>query len=161
LQEEEKTKSATALLFPKEFPDIEPGFQVKNLLSNAIPAKDFKINTTKNINKGLAAALQSEEEQTKLQTTISNNPNLNSKLTTKIPGKRNPSIIVYNLLNSTSEEDLFTVSTQLKIRFKFSGRTKSTSNWVLETPAVEFHTLTHKKQSIYHGRHANSKSFTI
>ncbi|GBN42370.1 hypothetical protein AVEN_85778-1 [Araneus ventricosus] len=47
LQEEEKTKSATALLFPKDFPVIEPGFQVKNLLSNAIPAKDFKINTTK------------------------------------------------------------------------------------------------------------------
>ncbi|GBO01015.1 hypothetical protein AVEN_151531-1 [Araneus ventricosus] len=84
----------------------------------------------------------------KLRETILSNDILKKNISLRLPGKRYPSLIIYDLTNDTTNEDVQIAlkaysnwGEDLRLRFKMRGRKEETSHWVLEAPCEAFFNL--------------------
>ncbi|KAF8786034.1 hypothetical protein HNY73_011510 [Argiope bruennichi] len=116
------------------------------LLQQAItvPKKDYN-------SKGEVSCKEKEFDQ--LKRTIESNDSLKKNITVRLPGKRLPSLIIYDLPNDTTNKDVQTalkaytnMQEDMRLRFKMKGRREGTSHWVLETPGEVLHTLKQLKK---------------
>ncbi|GBN96433.1 hypothetical protein AVEN_63122-1 [Araneus ventricosus] len=79
---------------------------------------------------------------------IQKSDTLKDKITSRLPAKRHPSIIIYDIPNDTTDEEIQAslkantgIEKDLKLRFKLRGRKQETSHWIMEAPAEEFHKI--------------------
>ncbi|GBM63096.1 hypothetical protein AVEN_68548-2-1, partial [Araneus ventricosus] len=86
----------------------------------------------------LVAVCDKEEDIYKLVTAITDKEDLAAKIETKAPGKQHPSLIVYDIQNSTTEKelqhaivDLLAMPNPLKLRFKLRGKEQ---DWIVDAP---------------------------
>ncbi|GBN56824.1 hypothetical protein AVEN_39281-1 [Araneus ventricosus] len=108
-----------------------------------------KFNSSENYNKGrIAISLQSSSDIKNFQSKPEENINLKSSITTKLPTKRSPSLILYNIPISTKEEEIqeslmaqLNLTSPLNLRFKFRGNSTETTNWVFEASASTLNTI--------------------
>ncbi|GBL80800.1 hypothetical protein AVEN_26235-1 [Araneus ventricosus] len=144
------SKKPALLLHPVHDSSIE----IPVILSEAIPSSNYNIHNIRPISKsGFVITLNSEDNKIKLNTAILKMPDISSKVTIKNPGKRHPSIFLYNVPSNISDEEIQlhlqafqTNQGPLKIRFQFKGCLINTRNLVSETPAAKFYKLkAHKK----------------
>ncbi|KAF8765175.1 hypothetical protein HNY73_023163 [Argiope bruennichi] len=139
---------ATILLYPKEG---KPNTNVEDLLKKELQQSEttVKVKSVRRIQKGgLAITCQREEDLQKLTETLKKKETITENITTKRPGMRHPSIIIYNIPNNVPMEDIqkaILAQTEnpedLKLRFKMRGRTEDTSHLILEAPSETFHRL--------------------
>ncbi|GBM92364.1 hypothetical protein AVEN_9204-1 [Araneus ventricosus] len=73
---------------------------------------------------------------------------LKTKILIKTPKRRHPSIIIYNVQVDVPESEIqeifknhMHIDAELKLRFKFRGKSPNHQNWIFETPAAEFSSL--------------------
>ncbi|GBL99275.1 hypothetical protein AVEN_177310-1 [Araneus ventricosus] len=121
-------KSPTLLLYPMKSAEKE---EVLEILKREIAWPSTKIKDVQKIkNKGVAMQLGRDQDVEELIQTINSKETLKSIIETKKPGKRHPSIIIYNLRDETTEDEVqealainAAIKERLNIRFKLSGRT--------------------------------------
>ncbi|GBN84931.1 hypothetical protein AVEN_265767-1 [Araneus ventricosus] len=131
------------------YPTSNSNLTLPDLLSETITSKDFNPVEIKLIRgNGLAVTLQSQEDIVKLTSKIEANSILNSAITPKFPGKRNPSIIIYNIPSTINEEAIqealksqFHLYNTLNARYNFKGSSPNTTNWVFEASATILNTI--------------------
>ncbi|GBN75171.1 hypothetical protein AVEN_206882-1, partial [Araneus ventricosus] len=139
-------KTPTLLLYPMKSAEKE---EVLEILKREIARPSTKIKDVQKIkNKGEAVQLERDQDVEELIQTINSKETLKSTIETKKPGKRHPSIIIYNLPDETTEDEVqealatnADIKERLNIRFKLSGRQPGTAHWILETPSESFHKL--------------------
>ncbi|GBM80700.1 hypothetical protein AVEN_137221-1 [Araneus ventricosus] len=139
-------KPTTLLLYPMKSAEKE---EVLEILKREIARPSTKIKYVQKIkNKGVAVRLERDQEVEELIQTINSKETLKSTIETKKPGKRHPSIIIYNLPDETIEDEVqealainADIKERLNIRFKLSGRQPGTAHWILETPSESFYKL--------------------
>ncbi|GBO12314.1 hypothetical protein AVEN_188917-1 [Araneus ventricosus] len=148
-QSQKNQKPPALLIYPTE----EDTESVRNLLLKELPNPPSLTATRSIKNNGLAIVLQNTQQREDLIKSISDNPALNTKVTSKLPGKRHPSLILYNVPRNLPEEDIqktlqdaTSTDKAFKIRFKFKGREDNSDNWIIETPAPLFHLLKRKRK---------------
>lgn len=133
-----KRKAPAILLYPKE--TGEGTTAVDEILSKELSNPNITIKNIKKVqNKGIVVICDKEEDISKLVTSINNTKALANRIETKTPKKRLPSLILYDVPNSTPDEQLhqalaaqLDLSVPLRLRFKLRGRDKDASHWVLE-----------------------------
>ncbi|GBO01274.1 hypothetical protein AVEN_22290-1 [Araneus ventricosus] len=129
-----KKRSPAILLNPKG--TAENKTPVEEILKKELSKPGSNIQNIKKVqNKGLVVFCDKEEDIFNLVTSITDKEALAAKIETKAPSKRHPSLIVYDIPNSTTEEELqqaivdrLALPNSLKLR----GKEKDTSHWVLE-----------------------------
>ncbi|GBM32722.1 Putative phosphoenolpyruvate synthase [Araneus ventricosus] len=139
-------KPPTLLLYPMKSAEKE---EVLEILKREIARPSTKIKDVQKIkNKGVAVQLERDQDVEELIQAINSKETLKSTIETKKPGKRHPSIIIYNLPDETTEDEVqealainADIKERLNIRFKLSGRQRGTAHWILETPSESFHKL--------------------
>ncbi|GBO42403.1 hypothetical protein AVEN_39499-1, partial [Araneus ventricosus] len=139
-------KPPTLLLYPMKSAGKE---EVLEILKREIARPSTKIKDVQKIkNKGVAVQLERDQDVEELIQAINSKETLKSTIETKKPGKRHPSIIIYNLPDETTEDEVqealainADIKERLNIRFKLSGRQPGTAHWILETPSESFHKL--------------------
>ncbi|GBN22340.1 hypothetical protein AVEN_43074-1 [Araneus ventricosus] len=127
----------------------EEGTDLPGLLSSGLPKSSAKIVNIKNIkSEGMAISLASNEDSEIFRAEIANSETLKSKISFKTTKKRHPSVIIYNVHVNVPEmeiqeilRDQKLIETELKLRFKFKGKSPEHQNWVFATPAQEFSSL--------------------
>ncbi|KAF8784353.1 hypothetical protein HNY73_010041 [Argiope bruennichi] len=129
----------------------KPNTNVEDLLKKELQQTEttVKVKSVRRIQKGgLAITCQREEDLQKLTETLKEKETITENITTKRPGMRHPSIIIYNIPNNVPMEDIqkaIRAQTEnpedLKLRFKMRGRTEDTSHLILEAPSETFHRL--------------------
>ncbi|KAF8784070.1 hypothetical protein HNY73_011700 [Argiope bruennichi] len=139
---------ATILLYPKEG---KPNTNVEDLLKKELQQTEttVKVKSVRRIQKGgLAITCQREEDLQKLTETLKEKETITENITTKRPGMRHPSIIIYNIPNNVPMEDIqkaIRAQTEnpedLKLRFKMRGQKRRHSPLILEAPSETFHRL--------------------
>ncbi|GBN72453.1 hypothetical protein AVEN_273396-1 [Araneus ventricosus] len=142
----ENTRRHTLLLYPA----IETSQDLPTLLNETLPASEFKIKGLQSISKnGIAVSFNTEEDKSSFNNIIQLNESIASKILTKQPGVRHPSIIIKNVPTSIQLEEIQSTiqsyskdSGLLKARFQFPGSKPDTTNWVLESPATVLKELT-------------------
>ncbi|KAF8791598.1 putative 115 kDa protein in type-1 like protein [Argiope bruennichi] len=147
-----RKKKPTMLLYPTEENDKTIESILREELKEDGP--NFKIRVVRKLqNKGLAIVCDKEQEFDQLKRTIESNDSLKKNITVRLPGKRLPSLIIYDLPNDTTNKDVQTalkaytnMQEDLRLRFKMKGRREGTSHWVLETPGEVLHTLKQLKK---------------
>ncbi|GBO32463.1 hypothetical protein AVEN_57582-1 [Araneus ventricosus] len=136
----------TLLLYPMKSVEKE---EVLEIRKREIARPSTKIKYVQKIkNKGVAVQLERDQDVEELIQTINSKETLKSTIETKKPGKRHPSIIIYNLPDETIEDEVqetlainADIKERLNIRFELSGRQPGTAHWILETPNESFHKL--------------------
>ncbi|GBO16703.1 hypothetical protein AVEN_209461-1 [Araneus ventricosus] len=121
---------------------LENETPVEEILKKELSKLDFNIKNIKKVqNAGLVVVCDKEEDISKLVSSITDKEDLAAKIETKGPGKRHPSLIVYDIPNSILEEELhqaivnrLALPNPLKLRFKLRRKEQDTSHWVLEAP---------------------------
>ncbi|GBM26036.1 hypothetical protein AVEN_62003-1 [Araneus ventricosus] len=140
-----KGKKTTLLLYPMKSTEKE----VLEILKREIARSSTKIKDVQKIkSKGVGVHLERDQDVEELIQTINNKETLKSTIETKKPGKRHPGIIIYNLPDETTEDEVqealavnADIKERLNIRFKLSCWQPGTAHWVLETPSKSFHKL--------------------
>ncbi|GBM29365.1 hypothetical protein AVEN_17856-1 [Araneus ventricosus] len=146
----ENSRRHTLLLYPA----IETSQDLPTLLNETLPASEFKIKGLHSISKnGIAVSFNSEEDKSSFNNIIQHNESIASKILTKQPGVRHPSIIIKNVPTSIQLEEIQSTiqsytkdSGLLRARFQFPGSKPDTTNWVLESPATVLKELIHIKK---------------
>ncbi|GBO17779.1 hypothetical protein AVEN_59182-1, partial [Araneus ventricosus] len=146
----ENSQRHTLLLYPA----IETSQDLPTLLNETLPASEFKIKGLHSISKnGIAVSFNSEEDKSSFNNIIQHNESIASKILTKQPGVRHPSIIIKNVPTSIQLEEIQSTiqsytkdSGLLRARFQFPGSKPDTTNWVLESPARVLKELIHIKK---------------
>ncbi|GBM87242.1 Dynein heavy chain 12, axonemal [Araneus ventricosus] len=146
----EYSQRHTLLLYPA----IETSQDLPTLLNETLPASEFKIKGLHSISKnGIAVSFNSEEDKSSFNNIIQHNERIASKILTKQPGVRHPSIIIKNVPTSIQLEEIQSTiqsytkdSGLLRARFQFPGSKLDTNNWVLESPATVLKELIHIKK---------------
>ncbi|GBN82536.1 hypothetical protein AVEN_248605-1 [Araneus ventricosus] len=136
----ENSQRHTLLLYPA----LETSQDLPTLLNETLPASKFKIKGLHSISKnGIAVSFNSEEEKSSFNNIIQHSESFASKILTKQPGVRHPSIIIKNVPTSIQLEEIQSTiqsyskdSGLLRARFQFPGSKPETTNWVLESPAT-------------------------
>ncbi|GBN23450.1 hypothetical protein AVEN_273295-1 [Araneus ventricosus] len=131
--------NSTILLYPAS----DSNLSLPELLNETIPSNDINPVNIKSIRgNGLAVTLHTENEVDKLKLIIEENVTLKSAITSKIPSKRNPSIILYNLPSFLNEDEIpqalkfqHNLDFPLNPSFNFRGSSSNLRNWVFEAPA--------------------------
>ncbi|KAF8789555.1 hypothetical protein HNY73_007486 [Argiope bruennichi] len=129
--------TATILIYPKE---EKPNANVEDLLKKELQQSEttVKIKSDRRFQKGrLAITCKWEEDLQKLTETLKEA--ISENITTKRPGIRHPSIIIYNVPNNIPMEYVqraIRAHTEnpddLKLHFKMRGRTEDISHLILE-----------------------------
>ncbi|GBN91642.1 hypothetical protein AVEN_90173-1 [Araneus ventricosus] len=142
-----KRKKPTLLLYPSEETDKE----IEEILTEElkVDSANFRFKNVRKIqNKGLAIVWDKHQQLEKLRETILSNNILKKNISLRLPGKRYPSLIIYDLPNDTTNEDVQIAlkaysnwGEDLRLRFKMRGRKEGTSHWVLEAPREAFFNL--------------------
>ncbi|GBM87226.1 hypothetical protein AVEN_236750-1 [Araneus ventricosus] len=136
---------STILLYPAPNSNLI----LPDLLSETITSKDFNLVDIKLIRgNGLAVTLQSQKDIVKLTSKIEENSILNSAITPKFPGKRNPSIpstIKEEAIQEALKSQLH-LANPLNPRFNFKGSSPNSTNWVFEAPATILNTILQSKK---------------
>ncbi|KAF8786940.1 hypothetical protein HNY73_008586 [Argiope bruennichi] len=149
-------ENSTVLIYPKE---EKPNTNVQDLLKKELQQSEttVKIKSVRRIQKGgLAITCKREEGLQKFTETLKEKEAITENTTTKRPGMRHPSIIIYNVPNNIQMEDVqkaIRAHTEnpehLKLRFKMRGRTKDTSHLILEAPSEAFHLKNLRRIAVY------------
>ncbi|GBM54919.1 hypothetical protein AVEN_77827-1 [Araneus ventricosus] len=137
------------------YPTTNSSSNLSELLNEALPPGDFNPTNIKPIRgNGLAISFQTPSHIKKFQSKLEENNNLKPSITTKLPTKRSPRFIIYNVQNSTKEAEIqealkaqLNLSNPLNLRFKFKGHSTETTNWVYEASATTLNTI-HQVQKI-------------
>ncbi|GBM28874.1 hypothetical protein AVEN_43587-1 [Araneus ventricosus] len=135
----EVLENSTILLYSV----YETSINIPDLLNEEFPSTNIIPVNIKSIRGNcLTITLNSEAANQKPQSDIEENNNLNSVTSTKKPGKRHPSLILYSIPSTIYEEVIQEVfkaqlhlASPLKSKFHFAGNSPNTRNWVFETPA--------------------------
>ncbi|GBN37473.1 hypothetical protein AVEN_152642-1 [Araneus ventricosus] len=105
--------------------------------------------------KGVAVQLERDQDVEDLIQTIINKGTLKSTIETKKPGERYPSIIIYNLPDETTEDEIqealavnADIMERLNIRFKLSDRQPATKTKL----ATAFNSSDYKRIQTCHGQ---------
>ncbi|GBN90815.1 hypothetical protein AVEN_36622-1 [Araneus ventricosus] len=131
------------------YPTSSSSSNLSELLNEALPPKDFIPTNIKPIRgNGFAISFQSQSHIKNFQSKLEENSNLKSSIRTKLPTKRSPSLILYNIPISTKEVEIqealktqLHLTSRLNLRFKFKGNSTVTTNWVFEAPAPTLNTI--------------------
>ncbi|GBN24656.1 hypothetical protein AVEN_53037-1 [Araneus ventricosus] len=115
---------------------------VEEILKKELSKLDFHIQNIKKVqNKGLHVVCDEEEDILKLVTSNTDKEDLAAKIDKKATGKRHQGLIVYDIPNSTTEEELqqaivdrLVLPIPLKLRFKLRRKEQDTSHWFVEAP---------------------------
>ncbi|GBM28836.1 hypothetical protein AVEN_43560-1 [Araneus ventricosus] len=142
--------SPSSLLLLPTTQALETKVNLSVLLSTFLPAPEVQIQNIKQVRSNvLAVSMATSNDSEKLIAEITSNEILNSSMTIKIPKKRHPSVIVYNVQNDVEESEIQQAfrkctfnETDLKFRFKFKGSSPNHQNWVFEVPVKDFSILT-------------------
>ncbi|KAF8784234.1 putative 50 kDa protein in type I like protein [Argiope bruennichi] len=139
-------KPQALLIYPSES-SRGPG-EIKELLRKEVAHPGIKIKDVRNIKNGVAIVCENSEDVTRLESTIKNSASLKDTIQSKQPAKRHPSIILYNLPEEISIDEINEalrsragISDDLKLRFKLTGRQPGTAHWVMEAPSDSFHKI--------------------
>ncbi|GBN29368.1 hypothetical protein AVEN_132340-1 [Araneus ventricosus] len=132
----EPAPNPTILLYPT----TDSTSNLSEILNEALSPRDYNPTNIKPLRgNGLAISFQTSSQIKQFQSKLKENSNLKSAITIKLPTKRSPSFILYNVPNPTKEEDIqealksqLNLKNPLNLRFKFKGNTTSTTNWVFE-----------------------------
>ncbi|KAF8786052.1 PiggyBac transposable element-derived protein like [Argiope bruennichi] len=121
---------------------------IKELLKKEVAHPGIRIKEVRNIKNGVAVICDNSEAIAQLETKLKNSTALNKNIQIKQPAKRHPSIIIYNLPDEITPEEVNEalktgagITEDLKLRFKLSGRLQGTAHWVLEAPSESFHKI--------------------
>ncbi|GBO29931.1 hypothetical protein AVEN_264258-1 [Araneus ventricosus] len=128
------------------YPTTNSTSNLSEILNEALSPRDFNPTNIKPLRgNGLAISFQTSSQIKQFQSKLEENNNLKSSFSTKLPTKRSPSFIIYNVPNPTKEaviqEALKTqlnLTNPLNLRFKFKVSSTKTTNWVFEatTPTL-------------------------
>ncbi|KAF8781704.1 hypothetical protein HNY73_012074 [Argiope bruennichi] len=117
------------LLYPTEGNDKTIESILREELKEDGP--NFKIRAVRKLqNKGMAIICGKEQEFDQLKKTIESNDSLKKNITVRLPGKRLPSLIIYDLPNDTTNKDVQTAlkaytNTHEDLRLRFWSRRSS------------------------------------
>ncbi|GBM92131.1 Putative protein in type-1 retrotransposable element R1DM [Araneus ventricosus] len=140
----------TILLYHKELYD--DGNQkmekkgLEHLIREELSCNEVNLSNIKPVrNNGIAITCTKEGDAQAIMDKIANTESLNKLITARKPKKRHPSIIIYDISDQTTNEEIQDalrhhtgIENDIKLRFKLRGRTEGTSHWVIETPSDEF-----------------------
>ncbi|GBM97196.1 hypothetical protein AVEN_149524-1 [Araneus ventricosus] len=128
------------------YPTTNLTSNLPEMLNEALSPRDFNPTNIKPLRgNGLAISFQTSSQIKQFQSKLEENNNLKSSISTKLPTKRSPSFILYNVPNPTKEAAIqealkiqLNLTNPLNLRFKFKGNTNETTNWVFEatTPTL-------------------------
>ncbi|GBM79261.1 hypothetical protein AVEN_251764-1, partial [Araneus ventricosus] len=138
-----KQKTPNLASLPNEISGKE---EVLEILKREMARPSTKIKDVQKIkNKGVAVQLERDQDVEELIQTINSKETLKSTIETKKPGKRHPRVIIYNLPDETTEDEVqealainADIKERVNIRFKLSGQQPGTAHWILETPSESF-----------------------
>ncbi|GBN51090.1 hypothetical protein AVEN_85973-1 [Araneus ventricosus] len=147
------------------YPTTNSSSNLSELLNETLPPRDFHPTNIKPLRgNGLAMSFLSPSHIKNFQSKLEENINLKSSIKTKLPTKRSPSCILYNVPITTKEKVIqealksqLNLSSPLKLRFSFKGHSTTTTNWVFKTSASTLNTI-HQVQKI---QLVNSTTSTI
>ncbi|GBL89812.1 hypothetical protein AVEN_175082-1, partial [Araneus ventricosus] len=138
----EPSPNPTILLYPT----TNLTSNLSEMLNEALSPRDFNPTNIKPLRgNGLAISFQTSSQIKQFQSKLEENNNLKSSISTKLPTKRSPSFILYNVPNPTKEAAIqealkiqLNLTNPLNLRFKFKGNSTETTNWVFEatTPTL-------------------------
>ncbi|KAF8784082.1 putative 50 kDa protein in type I like protein [Argiope bruennichi] len=139
-------KPQALLIYPSE--SSKGPEEIRELLKKEVAHPGVKIKEVRNIRNGVAVICDNPEDISQLETKIKNSNTLKETIHTKQPAKRHPSIIIYNLPEEITIDEINEAlkaragtTENLNLRFKLSGRTQGTAHWVMEAPSESFHKI--------------------
>ncbi|GBL72985.1 hypothetical protein AVEN_128159-1 [Araneus ventricosus] len=137
-------KSHTILVYPAK--DSSEATSVEEILKNTIwPEASVKIREFRKVkNQGVAVSCDSVKDIQSIISGLDGDNSAKAKVSHRMPGKRHPSIILYDLPNTITDQEVqqalrtYTEDGEnLRIRFKLKGRKPDTSHWVMEAPCKQ------------------------
>ncbi|GBN91933.1 hypothetical protein AVEN_235983-1 [Araneus ventricosus] len=135
--------------------------EVKDTLQKALNPSNVKVgikNVRKLAKNGVAVECNSRKDLEALIKGVNTDAGLSSTLEAKIPAKKFPRVIIYNVDDSISQETLGTnLASQneqlkredFKVLFNLKSKNQGKSHWVIEVRPKAFRPLLRKKK-IYH-----------
>ncbi|GBO29950.1 hypothetical protein AVEN_209775-1 [Araneus ventricosus] len=131
-------KPHTILVYPAK--DSSEATSVEEILKNTIrPEANVKIREfTKVKNQGVAVSCDSVKDIQSIISRLDGDNSAKEKVSHRMPGKRHPNIILYDLPNTITDQEVqealrtYTEDGEnLRTRFKLKGRKPDTSYWVM------------------------------
>ncbi|GBN07815.1 hypothetical protein AVEN_208377-1 [Araneus ventricosus] len=138
-------KPHTILVYPAK--DSSEATSVEEILKNTIrPEANVKIREFRKVkNQGVAVSCDSVKDIQSIISRLDGDNSAKEKVSHRMPGKRHPSIIIYDLPNTITDQEVqealrtYTEDGEnLRTRFKLKGRKPDTSHWVMEAPHKHF-----------------------
>ncbi|GBM90733.1 hypothetical protein AVEN_197240-1 [Araneus ventricosus] len=138
-------KPHTILVYPAK--DSSEATSVEEILKNTIrPEANVKIREFRKVkNQGVAVSCDSVKDIQSIISRLDGDNSAKEKVSHRMPGKRHPSIILYDLPNTITDQEVqealrtYTEDGEnLRTRFKLKGRKPDTSHWVMEAPRQHF-----------------------
>ncbi|GBL73599.1 Tyrosine-protein phosphatase 69D [Araneus ventricosus] len=138
-------KPHTILVYPAK--DSSEATSIEEILKNSIrPKANVKIREFRKVkNQGVAVSCDSVTDIQSIISRLDGDNSAKEKVSHRMPGKRHPSIILYDLPNSITDQEVqealrtYTEDAEnLRTRFKLKGRKPDTSHWVMEAPCKQF-----------------------
>ncbi|GBN99318.1 hypothetical protein AVEN_184966-1 [Araneus ventricosus] len=138
-------KPHTILVYPAK--DSSEAASVEEILKNTIrPEANVKIREFRKVkNQGVAVSCDSVKDIQSIISRLDGDNSAKEKVSHRMPGKRHPSIIIYDLPNTITDQEVqealrtYTEDGEnLRTRLKLKGRKPDTSHWVMEAPRQHF-----------------------
>ncbi|GBN02572.1 hypothetical protein AVEN_89534-1 [Araneus ventricosus] len=153
----QQKKTPTILIYHKEQDQDQEATEgtthsktnLETLLRKELSCQEVRLHNIKPLrNEGIAISCKDENDIKTLMDRIQKSDTLKDKIASRLPAKRHPSIIIYDIPNDTTDEEIQAslkantgIEKDLKLRFKLRGRKQETSHWIMEAPAEEFHKI--------------------
>ncbi|GBM65538.1 hypothetical protein AVEN_83387-1 [Araneus ventricosus] len=137
-------KPSTLFLFPTG--NLDDLTNIKDLLQKEANNSEIHIRNLISIqNKGLAVTCREDLDVQTLLDTINNKESLKATI---IAGKRHPSIIIYNMPEPITQEEVNETfrahagtTEKLKLRFRLTDRQPGTVHWVMKASSKNFNKI--------------------
>ncbi|GBM62872.1 hypothetical protein AVEN_38402-1 [Araneus ventricosus] len=140
-----KRKPHTILVYPakgsSEATSVEEILKKTTRLEASVKIRGFR----KFKKQGVAVVCNSVKDIQYIMFRLDEDNSTKEKVSHRMPGKRHPSIILYDLPNSITDQEVQVAlrtyaedGENLRLRLKLKSRKPDTSHWVLEAPGKQF-----------------------